>query len=151
MSTGLLFHKDVFFPKGINEACKNLQKAFGAYSFSRHLTEHFEDQPIENRSHKYEKDIVEECLSTLRDTQRDVFEVEMTYSDSGWDITKYCCRIPYDEHQDVVVAIRPRIANHRVIGNLVVTAWMNARDDSHTTLDKSKYCSEEEWKQANGK
>ena len=140
-----LFHKDVFIPDGVPEVCKQLQKRLLKYFFSTHFREHLENQIEEDRSHTYLKDIVTGCVESLKTMQRDVFEVELTYNNDAWEVTKYCCRIPYDSEQDLVVAIRPKLIGGKVVNNMVVTAWMNASGDHHYTLDKGKYCSKQEW------
>ena len=145
-----LFHKDVFIPEGVSEVCEQLQKTLTSYIFSNHFQEHLTNQVIEDRSHKYLKDVVVECLNSLVNTQREVFEVELGkdyhfFGKSGWFVTKYCCRIPYNDSQDLVVAIRPQYNKDAIVGNMVVTAWMNHRTDKHFTLDGSKYCSKRDW------
>ena len=145
-----LFHKEVFFPAGVEIACDNLQRSLTTYSFSNHFKEHLDNQVIEDRSHKYLKDVVVECLNSLQQNPREVFEVELGkdfhwFGKSGWFVTKYCCRIPYSKTQDLVVAIRPQYKGTKLVGNLIVTAWMNHHTDNHYTLDANKYCSKEEW------
>ena len=146
-----LFHKDVYFVPGMQEICQSLQATLGNYFLSRHFQEHLENQLIADRSHTYLKDVVTECLNTLKDNPREVFEVELSkdaayFGTHDWFVTKYCCRIPYSDTQDLVVAIRPKYRDGEVINNMIVTAWMNSRTDHHYTLDGSKYCSEEAWK-----
>ncbi len=140
-----LFHKDVFIPDGVVPICTVLQKRLKKYFFSRHFSEHLENQLVEDKSHTYLKDVVVKCLESLQNTPREVFEVELTYSAGAWDVTKYCCRIPYDGNQDLVVAIRPQYANGNLINNMIVTAWMNSHRDNHYTLDRSKYISKQDW------
>ena len=72
-----LFHKELFLPAGSEETCKNLQKRLNTYTFSAHFQEHLQNQVVEDRSHTYLKDVVIECLDSLKDNQRDVFEVEV--------------------------------------------------------------------------
>ena len=144
-----LFHKDVYMPLAAADNSKAIQKTLSSYYFSKHFKEHLENC-FEDRSHKYLADIVTECLDSLKDTQRDVFEVELSkdyhfFGQSGWFITKYCCRIPYSYDQDLVVAIRPQYRDGKIVNNMIVTAWLNNKNDSHRTLDGSKYCSQYEW------
>lgn len=147
----LLFHKKCFLPSGVEEICKNYQKAVSNnYFLSQHFKDHINNQLTEDRSHTYLGQIIEKCLNSLKDEQREVFEVELGkdyhfFGMSGWFITKYCCRIPYNDKQDLVVAIRPQYKDGKIVGNMIVTAWMNSHDDNHYTLDKSKYCSQEKW------
>lgn len=145
-----LFHKDVFVPNGVQEICKKYQKNFKSYFLSKHFQEHIDNQATEDRSHTYLPDIIKECLDSIKDIQRECFEIELSkdyhfFGKSGWFITKYCCRIPYDNSQDLVIAIRPQYKNGIIVDNMVVTAWLNAHDDNHYTLDKTKYCSKEDW------
>lgn len=140
-----LFHKDVFMPEGVNDICKNYQKAtISKYFLSKHFQEHLNNQATEDRSHTYLGDIVKECLESLKTAQRDVFEVELSkdyhfFKKSGWFVTKYCCRIPYSADEDLVVAIRPQYEDGEVVDNMIVTAWINSNTDHHYTLDDSKY------------
>lgn len=146
-----LFHKDVFMPNGANEVAKSYQLSNSdKYFLSNHFKEHIENQAYEDRSHTYLAPIIEKCLKSLKNTARDCFEIELSkdyyyFGKSGWFVTKYCCRIPYENGQDLVVAIRPQYENGKIVNNMVVTAWLNSSNDHHYTLDKSKYTSEEEW------
>ena len=145
-----LFHSDVFIPKGVSQSCINLQKKITHYYFSKHFEEHIKNQLVEDRSHTYMIDVITKCLDSLKQTQQPVFEVELSkdyhyFKVRGWVITKYCCRIPYNNSQDLVVAIRPQYNNLTVKDNFIVTAWMNSKTDNHKTLDTSKYCSKTDW------
>lgn len=145
-----LFHKDVFLPLGTLVACETLQRQLKNYFFSKHFEEHLKNQVVEDRSHKYLKDVIIECLDSLKANPRDVFEVEIGkdyhfFGEPGWFVTKYCCRIPYDSTQDLVVVIRPQYEKGTLVGNMVVTAWMNSHGDHHDTLDATKYTSKAEW------
>lgn len=149
-----LFHKDVFMPEGAQDVCKQYQKSLNSYSFSRHFQEHLDNQEQEDRSHKYLSAVIDECLKSVKATPQQAFEVELgksyrVFGESGWFLTKYCIRIPYDATQDLVVAIRPKYDGSKVIDNTIVTAWLNSNGDHHFTLDKTKYCDLEEWNISN--
>ena len=145
----MLLHKDVFLPNQFKEDCKKLQQGLGDYIYSRHMIEHLTDL-TPDRSHRYfngditEKDI-DKLIESLATTQREVFEVEITKGSNGFYVTKYCCRIPFNNDQDFVVAIRPRYLVGGIL-SMVVTGWLNHKDDAHYTLDESKYVSEKEYK-----
>lgn len=139
-----LFHKDVYMPDSVKHVCELQQKNMNHYFFSFHLDEHLEKQAIEDRSHKYLRDIICECLDTLKDNPREVFEVEVSksynyFKKSNWFITKFCVRIPYDSDTDICVAIRPQYENAIAKDYKIITAWKNAHNDAHYTLDESKY------------
>lgn len=50
-------------------------------------------------------------------------------------VYKIVLRVPYDEKCDVCIALLPNLNGD----SLVKTCWLNRKDDTHTTLDKSKY------------
>lgn len=54
------------------------------------------------------------------------FEIEL---DKG-NVTKCVVRARYDDINDICIVFRH---------NLIVTAYINERNDKHTTLDKTKY------------
>lgn len=148
--TTKLFHKDAFMPEGVQSLVRTYQEHMDAYTLSRHLREHIAYQAQENRSHSYFEDVLIACLDSIKENPQEAFEVELgkdaeLFGDDGWHITKYCVRVHYSQQEDVCVAIRPQYRDGYVTGSLIVTAWMNSREDSHFTLDKSRYCSEAEW------
>ena len=148
-----LFHKDVYMPKSVAESAKNCQAHFSGYVLTQHLQEHL-DAMDKNRSHNYLREALVKCLETIKDNPQEAFEVELSkdyhlFKKSGWFVTKYCIRIPYDDKQDIVVSIRPYYdaEKNKFISNKnrVITAWLNDNKDDHVTLDSSKYCSKQEW------
>jgi hypothetical protein len=57
-----------------------------------------------------------------------VFEVT---TESG-EVVKIGARTHYDDRRDIILIIRPH-------DNLIVTAWINIKGDSHDTLDTTQY------------
>jgi hypothetical protein len=155
----LLFHKDVFMPNGVNAVVATCQKNFKDY----HLTSHLVMDNILNsrdRSHDYTEEEIHRCIETIGNGEPlEAFEVELSkdyryFGQSGWFVTKYCIRVPLSSTEDLAIVIRPQYNNEGKIqsnNNKVVTAWINARDDAHYTLDGSKYTSKENWVLANKK
>ena len=142
-----LFHKDIFIPEGVIDTCNKLQKSLTRYTLSQHFSDHLDSQLTENDSHTYYKEMIVRCVDTLKDTQREVFEVELTYNEQSkvWDVTKYCCRVPCGADEDLAVVIRPVYRGGKLVDSRVITAWINARDDKHYTLDESRYCTNPDW------
>lgn len=66
---------------------------------------------------------------TLDTDTAQVIEIECC----GTETTKVVYRIPYTDTKDMVLVIIP--ASSRV-----KTVWVNVRNDTHRTLDASKYC-----------
>lgn len=150
----LLFHKDVFMPKGLEENAKVFQKNFRGFRLSTHIKNNV--LYVDDRSHNYLEQKIIECLNTLQDTQYDAFEIEIAkdyyvFGNSKFHITKYCIRIPYSDTQDLAISIRPmfdaQTKKYNWENNLIVTAWLNAKTDSHTTLDSGKYVTEQRWQE----
>lgn len=144
MSECILLHKDICIPEKFKEISKMLQKNMEDFYYSQHMLEHLKNL-TPDKSHKYfngdiDMNSIDELIDSLTTTQRDVFEVELTKFDTKWVVTKYCCRIPYNDNQDLVVAIRPK--KNKMA--MVVTAWLNSTSDEHFTLDESKYVFKEE-------
>lgn len=154
----LLFHKDVFIPNGVQKIVCDLQFHMKGYFLSKHLEEHLNNQSIEDRSHKYFRNYVINTLNEMASGSapiREAFEIELSkdyhfFGKAGWFVTKYCIRAPYDSKTDLVIVIRPQWdkenQKYDFTKNMVVTAWLNHKDDAHYTLDDSKYCNEEKWK-----
>lgn len=146
----LLFHKDVWLHKDFQETVLRYQKEFfNSYFYSKHFEDRLNNSS--DRSHDYLKTAVESCLKTIKDNPQEAFEIEMSkdyhfFKLGGWFVTKYCIRIPYSAEQDLCVAIRPQYKNSVPVDNMIVTAWLNNKKDSHNTLDKTKYCTEEKFK-----
>lgn len=95
--------------------------------FSRHIQEHFANP---NMKHDYTSAGLMECIESLKTNPVKPFEIEVSQENGRVFLTKYVVRVPYDKKYDISIAIR---------GNMVVTAWLNRHDDTHKTLDLSKY------------
>lgn len=145
----VLMHNEVFIPSKVVEICKNLQQMDLPYNYSNHLSEHFSNP---NYKHSMSRGDVEEAINNIYKTPITPFEVELDkdvslYGDKKWRVSKYVVRVPIANHRDMSVVIRPKRSNitHNVESFLIVTAWLNDRDDVHSTLDASKYINQEGW------
>jgi hypothetical protein len=75
---------------------------------------------------------------TLDTETAQVIEAEIHKTPSGaLETTKVVYRIPYTQTKDMVLVVIPSSSR-------VKTVWINVRDDTHRTLDASKYCRPEE-------
>lgn len=157
----LLFHKDVFMPQEAKNTSVVLNQAMTNYFLSKHFEEHLNNQASEDRSHTYFRNVVINSLNEMCYQPKKIlepFEVEYSkdfhfFGKPGWFVTKYCVRVPYGVNDDLVIVIRPQWDKFRqsydVDKNMIVTAWLNHKEDSHTTLDASKYCDENKWLSCN--
>lgn len=154
-----LFHKDVYIPDEFQLTLVQMQQQFLGYKLSKHLQEHIEDNETTfDRKHDYTKEEVLRKVDTIKGNPREVFEVEVSrdkkeFKTEDWVVTKFCIRIPFDNNNDMCVAIRPDYSGSSSFyrfGFLIVTIWINSNEDSHTTLDTTKYCSKEEWESVDG-
>ena len=143
-----LFHSDIFMPKGMQEVVLKLQqKYFNNYSLSNHVKEYLDS--YYNRSHSYNADLILNCLNSIKVSPKQAFEVLLVndvkkYNNTKWHVEKYCIRVDYNEREDLIVVISPKINKHE-INNVIITMWLNDKNDNHYTLNDSKYCSKKEW------
>lgn len=157
----ILFHESVFLPKEFENEVLRLESKMTNYFLSKHMQEHFDNQENEDRSHRYFKNFVLNTLNEQCSKFRRVispFEVEVSkdfhfFGKPGFFITKYCIRLPYKQDEDIVIVIRPQWdkenKKYDESKNMIVTAWINHNLDNHKTLDASRYCSQESWKEKN--
>lgn len=150
-----LFHKDLFFPDGVQEKVESFQRYLTSFEFTKHLLDRLASEE-KDRSHNYNEETILKCLNTLKTNPQETFEVEVSkdfyyFGKPGWFITKFCVRIPIEGCNEILaVSIRPiyDTAIKKYTNSCkVVTAWINAGSDHHSTLDKSKYCDSTTWYQ----
>ena len=118
-----LYHREVFWKSNFDTKAKKLLD--GNIILSEHIWEHIEDNS--NPKYAYDFDTLCECVESIvgMDTIKP-YEVEV---ENNLYVSKFCIRIPYD-HRDISLVFRK---------GLLVTAWLNNRDDLHSTLDVNKY------------
>lgn len=157
-----LLHKDVFMPVEFVQQVYSLEGKMKNYKLSLHLQEHLDNQDSEDRSHRYFRNAVINTLNEMISNSRKVlqpFEVEVSkdfhfFGKSGWFVTKYCVRIPFKQDEDLVIVVRPKynkFEGYDYNNFMIATAWINHKDDSHKTLDESKYYSFDKWQSINRK
>lgn len=120
-----LFHIEKFMPTPYIEEVKKQQKMLTVNSIvlSRHIQNHLEGDCYK---HSYDEEGLMTVLGWLKDNPQTPFEIEVREG----KVTKYVIRTAYDLDRDISIAIR---------GNFIVTAWLNYVDDTHKTLDLTKY------------
>lgn len=112
--TTLLFHKDVFAPAALFRSPGAIR-----VKYTRHARESAEDDRYGNLS-AHLKDWVDM-------DEAEIVEVEVR----DREITKRVVRVHADEKLDLVMVIQA--------DGLVRTVWGNLHDDTHKTLDRSKF------------
>ena len=124
-----LYHIEVYMPDEYIQKTIELQKTLGRYYFSRHLKDYFS---FHDYKHAIDKKVLINCINNLRSNPVTPFEIEL----DGDEVIKYVVRVPYSEELDISIAML--VCNSW--GNpMVKTAWLNSKDDTHHTLDFSKY------------
>ena len=144
----ILLHKDVYFPKLMQDKVNLVINKYKTYKLSNHVTTHAVE--FEDRSHSYTLAGLGSALDKFFAESSKVveaFEVEMTLFDFPKPhclITKICLRAPYSDTQDVCLSIRTCNEGGKFDTSkaFIVTAWLNHKNDSHFTLDASKYADE---------
>lgn len=116
-----LYHTDVYMPEELKKGAKQLISS--NLRFSRHLKEHLSSP---DTKHDLNGHGINDSIKKIKNGKATLFEVE-TFGDK---VVKAVYRLAYNETQDISIVLR----NH-----LVVTAWLNDKTDTHTTLDVDKY------------
>lgn len=124
-----LLHIEKNIPEKVLKVVKNLQEKLNPDNLvlSRHIQEHLEKG---DRKHSYNREGLFNVLKSLKKNPIIPFEVEVDVKDNGFWVNKYVVRLQYDTTYDISISIR---------GKMVITAWLNRFDDTHFTLDLSKY------------
>lgn len=125
-----LYHEDVYMPEEFIKGARRL-----LVGDELNFTTHFKNQKghststrLHNRNFS-ENDVKTAYAYLLMDKTITPFEVEVKNN----RVTKAVYRVPMGDY-DISIVFR----NNRGIV-LVVTAWLNDANDSHKTLDKTKY------------
>ena len=122
MSTIKLYHSSIYFHDSFNSQSLTLIKS--VKNLSNHLWEH-----IDNSNQKrYNIDVAKLylILNAINESNCHPFEVETT----DGIVTKCVIRCEYDESRDISIVVRD---------GFVVTCFLNMKEDTHKTLDRSKY------------
>ena len=125
-----LLHIEKHIPESVLKTVSWLQTKIDVtnISLSRHIQEHLEGG---DRKHSYNKEGLLKSVQNLKNNPVNPFEVEVeTGEDKKYFVTKFVVRVPYDNERDISISIR---------GNKIITAWLNHIEDTHKTLDLSKY------------
>lgn len=125
-----LYHKDVFMPNGLSD--KALQYTHSFFRLSNHLLEHFNSPDIKHFI--TEKDLYN-SMKKVETEEFKPFEIE---TDMKGRVTKFVVRVPYNDKTDISIVYGVRNKNDEEF-HMIRTAWLNDANDTHTTLDASKY------------
>ena len=82
------------------------------------------------------------ALKSIQKNKTKPFEIEVMYDNKKRDyiITKYVVRVSYDETRDVSFVIVPVLDRYsKKFRGRIKTAWLNDKEDIHSTLNVSKY------------
>ena len=118
----MLYHKDVFWNKKFDVEAIELIKS--VERTTRHLQDRIDSG---NANRAFNTSGVLKAVDNLK-TKKSIscFEVE---TDNN-KVVKCCVRTPYNAQKDICLVIRQGV---------VITAWLCNRNDTHKTLDRSKY------------
>lgn len=122
-----LYHRQVFWHKSFDLLAKELFNK----NYSLHLFEHL---LYSTDKHGMTMRELDRIIDELIDNKRHYFlyEVETKGKDN---IVKCVLRTNYNLDKDISIVFAISKKNELI----VKTAWLNNKDDRHTTLDKSKY------------
>lgn len=117
-----LYHRNIFWTNLFDEQSMDLIAS--ANKLSKHL-----ESDLDNPRKKHEIDIRKLFLIIRALQNTDVitpYEVET----EDFIVMKCVVRCPYDETRDISIVFRQ---------NLIVTAWLNNKEDVHNTLNHKRY------------
>ena len=135
-----LLHIEVFMPKYILNKALHLEEIVSEYDNTKHFIERYNDRT--NYKHYMTHELMIKALKSIQTNKTRPFEVEIKYDNKKQDyiVTKYVVRVSYDDTRDVSFAIVPIFdMTTKTFKGRIKTAWLNAKDDIHYTLDDSKY------------
>jgi len=107
-----LYHSDVYMPK-LKVSSKNIR-----LSYTQHAI-------FASQSDRYNTIRLPEVINL---SQGKIIELEVVNSKPH----KLVVRLPYDAHCDICIVML-------VAERIVKTVWLNRSNDTHRTLDRSKY------------
>jgi hypothetical protein len=124
-----LFHIQKFLPNEVINVCLYLEKVTTGYFLSEHMKKHINSPDFK---HAITEDKIYDCLNKLKSSPVKPFEVELNIDNNHkqYTVTKWVVRVSYNDNKDISIAVR---------GHKVVTAWLNDKNDVHSTLDLDKY------------
>lgn len=115
------YHKDIWLPDNLIEECKQLVKT--PKKFSLHAYQRLNSK---DRSHKVDRGLVVASLKKIQKNPPEPFEV---YTNNNGKAEKFCMRGHYKKDDIIFVFTK----------KLIVTFWLNDKNDSHKTLDEELY------------
>ena len=126
-----LYHIDVFMPKEVLVAVRNMMPRASHAKLSHHTVNWLKQIGSDDEKwlykHRYSRVDLRNALLHITRTLPTPFEVGVV----DGRVVKYAVRQPLDEDNDITIVLG---AN-----NVVRTAWINSKYDIHRTLDRSKY------------
>ena len=122
-----LYHKKVWWDKSFDSQARTLFNK----NYSLHLFEHL---LYSTDKHGMTMRELDRIIDELMENKRNYFLYEVQ-TDIHDNVYKCALRTSYDLDKDISI-----VFNLSKDGKLIVkTAWLNNKDDRHTTLDKGKY------------
>ena len=122
-----LYHSEVYFEDWFKDVAVDLFNT----NYSKHLREHFTDNRIR---YGMTKGRLTAIINQLIKGERDFYLYEVEIQEPKF-MVKAVVRTSYDRNYDVSIVF----AFYGSRGEIVKTAWLNKKTDTHTTLDASKY------------
>lgn len=120
------FHKSIYWDDSFDDEVRSILRNNKNIIISQHLRDYIEANVSWQRNYSYN-----DFFDIHKYMSGYIFEVEVDYD---YKVDKFAIRIPYNDRFDLVSVFK-------VIrgGLLVVTAWLNNKNDVHRTLNSDKY------------
>ena len=117
-----LYHKEVYWEDWFNNSAKELVNS--NLMLSKHMSDH-----LDNPNYKHDIDIKQLYL-IVKELQNNLFVTPFEVEVENNKVTKCVIRTKYNDNKDITIVFRK---------GLIVTCWLNDKNDLHFTLDESKY------------
>ena len=124
-----LYHSDVYVPDWMWKPAMQLIKTIDVtspYAIGRHVQKALNGEDVRWSHDLHFVPFVRAFNKIKNGDDSEIFEIETTEG----VVTKVVARTSYDEDSDISIVVR---------NGKICSAWRNSSDDTHGTLDTSKY------------
>lgn len=134
--TDFRFHDSIYMPGGLKEQC---YKIYNSNKGSFVLSNKGKSKIGCDEAHKYDEEKLLKIANSLVIERSNLFEILSEYNinaengSSPYIIKKFIVRVPYDMNRSISIVFG--------VGKkpLIITAWINRSNDTHTNLNTNLY------------
>jgi len=119
----LRYHKKVYFPESDKNKLENITKNLNIlnWQYSRHTLDNLKFRSID----------IEDILLFIKNITLEYHQI-FEYYKYREGIEKICYRISYNDYDDIILVLNEN--------KLIITIYLNSKNDKHETLKENLYC-----------